>query len=191
MSLQLWVVRHGSTAWSDAGRLNGWTDVPLNERGRGQAATLARSLSESTFAGVWTSDLRRSMETARLVRPDAVPDPRLRELDFGAFEGKSWEGIPNEGRRALARFDGFHAPGGESLADLRSRVLLFVGSLPEGRHLVFTHGGVIRLLLREVGEDSSVAPGGLVRLNEIRGSVIEPMGSPAASPGSGPRPTRR
>lgn len=163
MSIRLWLVRHGSTDWSDAGRLSGWTDVRLNDRGRLQSRSLAGRLDGTEFAGIWSSDLARSMETARLAAGGAVPDPRLRELDFGDLEGRRWEEIPPEAQDALAAFDGFEAPGGESVAERRSRVLQFVEALPGGDHLVFTHGGVIRLLLRQAGDDRRVLPGELVQ----------------------------
>jgi broad specificity phosphatase PhoE len=165
MSARLWLVRHGATDWSDAGRLNGWTDVPLNERGRAQATWLAGQLKGREFAGVWSSDLARAEETARLVLGQPVPDRRLRELDFGALEGRRWEEISAEVQRALITFDGFEAPEGESVAELDSRVFRFLQELPRGEHLVVTHGGVIRTLLRRSGNDLQPAPGELVRLN--------------------------
>jgi probable phosphoglycerate mutase len=164
ISAWLWLVRHGATDWSDAGRLNGWTDVPLNERGRLQARRLEGALAGKSFAGVWTSDLSRSTETAHLAAFGAVTDERLRELDFGELEGKTWDECPPDAREALLAFDDFEAPGGEAVTNLRRRVHEFAARLGEGDHLVFTHGGVIRLLLREAGRDSSIAPGGLVRL---------------------------
>lgn len=168
MSVRLWLVRHGSTDWSDAGRLNGWTDIPLNDRGKRQATSLRARLAGMAFAGVWSSDLVRAMETARLAAGGAVPDPRLRELDFGALEGKRWADIPEAAQRALLAFDGFEAPGGESVADLAVRIHRFVEGLLDGDHLVFTHGGVIRLLLRRAADDRRVAPGELVH------PVLEP-----------------
>lgn len=164
MSPRLWLVRHGSTDWSDAGRLNGWTNVPLNDRGRLQAESLAERLLGGAFAGVWSSHLTRAKETARLAAGEPMVEPRLRELDFGALEGKRWEEIPPEAKYALAAFEGFEAPAGESVADLRSRVLHFVETLPDGEHLLFTHGGVIRLLLREAGPDRQVLPGDVVQV---------------------------
>ncbi len=164
MSARLWVVRHGATDWSEAGRLNGWTDVPLNERGRFQARRLEAKLTGKSFAGIWTSDLSRSIETSHLSVAEGVHDQRLRELDFGELEGRTWEECPPETRKGLLSFDDFKAPGGESVVHLRQRVLEFEMALTEGDHLVFTHGGVIRLLLREAGRDTSVAPGALVRI---------------------------
>jgi probable phosphoglycerate mutase len=117
------------------------------------------------FAVVWTSDLSRSEETARFAAPGAVADSRLREIDFGELEGRIWEECPPEARDALLAFDQFRAPGGESVAEFRRRVHEFLRDLGEGDHLVFTHGGVIRLLLRETGRNAPVAPGALVRLS--------------------------
>jgi len=162
MTVRLWLVRHGATDWSDARRLNGWTDTPLNDRGRLQARSLAERLNARQFARVWSSDLARAAETARLALGEPVLDPRLRELEFGMLEGSRWEDCTADVRGALAAFDDFEAPGGESVAGLRSRVIRFVEELPEGDHLVFTHGGVIRLLLRQTGADRHVLPGGFV-----------------------------
>jgi probable phosphoglycerate mutase len=164
MSVRLWLVRHGATDWSDAGLLNGWTDVPLNERGRLQARSLAERLAGREFAGVWSSDLLRAKDTARLGVGEHKPDRRLRELDFGWLEGRRWEEWPAEVRDALSAFDGFCAPGGESVGELRRRLREFVGALRDGEHLVFTHGGVIRLLLRHEGRDRHVLPGELVQV---------------------------
>ncbi len=177
MSVRLWLVRHGSTDWLEAGRLNGWADVPMNDRGRLQARALARRLAGLTFAGVWSSDLQRAMETARLAAGGAVADPRLREIDFGVLEGRRWEEIPIDSRNALAAFDGFEAPGGESVAHLGARAFAFAAALPEGDHLVFTHGGVIRFLLRQAGRDRRVLPGELVHV------VLGPVGGRASRAG--------
>ena len=159
MSGTLWLVRHGATDWSDAGRLNGWTDVPLNERGRAQAKSLAEPLHGIRFAGVWSSDLRRASETARLAGRGAASDVRLRELNFGTLEGRTWDRCPSDLQESLVAFDGFRAPGGESVVALATRVSRFLEELPDGDHALFTHGGVIRLLLRAAGSDRHMRSG--------------------------------
>jgi 2,3-bisphosphoglycerate-dependent phosphoglycerate mutase len=158
VSRRLWLVRHGETDWSAAGRFNGWTDIPLNMQGRQQASSLARELNERRFVTVWSSDLCRATETARLADTEPVLDRRLRELDFGTLEGRTWAELPPRTRDALIDFDAFAAPGGESVVAMRDRVLEFVHALPAGDHLVFTHGGVIRLLSRE-GIERGARPG--------------------------------
>jgi probable phosphoglycerate mutase len=159
---ELWLVRHGETPASRDQTLAGWADVPLTEHGEEQALALRPLLVGERFDGVWASDLRRAVTTARLAWGEPSQDSRLREMGFGELEGRLWETLEPHVREGLARFEGFAAPGGESFDDLRARVLSFLGGLPAGRHLVFTHGGVVRLLSREVGEDHFVPTGTLL-----------------------------
>ena len=162
---ELWLVRHGETPASKGRTLAGWADVPLTEHGEGQASALRPLLAGERFDGVWSSDLRRAITTARLAWGEPRQDARLREMGFGELEGRPWEGLEPPIREGFARFEGFAAPGGETFEDLRARVLSFLDGLPAGRHLVFTHGGVVRLLSREVGEDHFVPTGTLLVLD--------------------------
>ena len=159
---ELWLVRHGETPASLGRTLAGWADVPLTGRGEEQARALRPVLGGERFEGVWSSDLRRAVATARLARGEPRQDARLREMSFGSLEGQPWETLEARLQEGIARFEGFAAPGGESFDALRSRVLAFVDGLEPGRHLVFTHGGVVRLLSREVGEDHFVPTGTLL-----------------------------
>ena len=164
MTTRLWLVRHAETDWSSTGRLCGWTDVPLNARGRHQARALAWTLAGRRFTSAWSSDLRRSVDTARLSYGNPITDARLRELKFGAIEGSRWAELAPPIQGAMLSFDGFAAPEGETVDALRQRVLAFVAELPPGDHLVFTHGGVMRLLLRQAGIDQSIDPCGVAVL---------------------------
>jgi probable phosphoglycerate mutase len=159
---ELWLVRHGETPASRGRTLAGWSDVPLTEHGEEQARALRPLLAGERFDGVWSSDLRRAVATARLAWGDPRRDGRLREMSFGSLEGQPWETLDPEVQDALARFEGFAAPGGERFDDLRARVLSFLDGLPRGRHLLFAHGGVLRVLSREVGEDRFVPTGTLL-----------------------------
>jgi broad specificity phosphatase PhoE len=128
---RLILVRHAETEWNEAGRYQGWEDPPLSARGHRTAARLARLIEDRAPAveELWSSDLQRAVHTGRLAfgrEPRA--DKRLRELDFGAFSGQTWE--ENElcfGARFLdwvRRPDGEAPPhGGECLADFEARVL--------------------------------------------------------------------
>ena len=194
--MRLVLVRHGATAWSERGRLTGWTDIPLNSRGRDQARQLRRRLG-GPFDSVWSSDLRRAAETARLSVGEARFDRRLRELDFGSIEGAAWASLPEAIRTDLLGFDGFRAPGGESVAELRSRVLGFVDGLGSGTHLLVTHGGVIRTLLRWGGRDVMVRPGDVLELDLAGDGATErplpgrPRGEDAPRPDPLPAGLRR
>jgi len=159
---ELWLVRHGETPASRGRNLAGWADVPLTERGETQASALRPVLASERFDGAWSSDLQRAVATARLAWGEPRQDARLREMSFGTLEGLPWETMDPRLQEGLVRFEGFAAPGGESFDELRARVYSFLDGLGAGRHLVFTHGGVVRLLSREVGEDHFVPTGSLL-----------------------------
>ena len=160
----LHLVRHAETDWNAQARLAGWTDVALTELGRSQASSLRARLGPRPFDHVWSSDLSRAVDTARLAFGEPEQDARLREISFGELEGASWPDLDPVWRRPLAAFDGFAAPGGESLEDLGVRLTGFADSLAPGRHLVFTHGGVIRWFMHGLGDHPFVHNGTLVTL---------------------------
>jgi probable phosphoglycerate mutase len=141
------LVRHGETDAMRDGRYCGWSDPPLNATGRAQSAALTAALGSAPFDRVWSSDLRRCVETAELAGLKPVVDRRLREINFGDLELRVWDDLDEVIQAALLDFDAFEAPGGESMPTFRDRVDAFFDALPAGRHLVITHGGVIRLLL--------------------------------------------
>lgn len=183
-SCTVWLIRHGATEWSQEGRLNGWTDIPLNELGRTQVRELARSIELPPRTTIWTSDLERAAASAALLVTHGSPlkgvtvrsDQRLRELNFGELEGLTWSELDTDTRTALTNFDGFEAPEGESVAALVARVDGFLAELGRheptaGPHVVVTHGGVIRTLLRRGPGDRSVQPAQLVRLSLVEGRV--------------------
>lgn len=152
--LRVTVVRHGSTAWNEAGRFQGWADVPLSERGRQEASLLAARLEGERFDRVIASDLLRARETAEIALP-GVPvetDARLREYDFGAWDGLTWEECEaRDGDRVRRWVDDPAAaapPGGETMAAFEERVAAALGDLPpEGRVLLAVHGGVVHAVL--------------------------------------------
>jgi HAD superfamily hydrolase (TIGR01509 family) len=163
----------------------------LTAEGERQAAALRARLDGQAFDSVWSSDLDRALSTARLAWGEPRADARLREMSFGELEGRSWEALSPEQQGALVRFSGFDTPGGESFEALRSRVLSLVDSLAPGRHLLFTHGGVVRLLSREVGEDSFVPTGTLLVVDwTARRLLSRTDGAGEASQGL-PRPAPR
>ena len=159
--MRLRLVRHGETDWSAQRRYTGHTDVPLNPSGVVQAEAL-RSIADEPYDSVWCSDLTRCVETARLMGVDAVCTPALREFDFGDIEGKRWDDLDEATQRGLLAFDGFEAPEGEAVPDFGQRIDAFVAGLGAGRHLLITHGGVIRHLLRQSGRDEHVPAGSAV-----------------------------
>lgn len=153
-------VRHGETTWNRDTRIQGHTDIDLNEHGRWQAERLAHALREESFAAIYSSDLKRARDTAQAVaqRHDLPvhADIGLRERGFGRFEGHTWDELalryPAETLAWRKRMPDFAPPGGETLVQLRERVVETVLRLAE-RHvgeqiLLVAHGGVLDVLYR-------------------------------------------
>lgn len=161
--LEVYAVRHGETTWNRAGRIQGQKNTGLTELGRQQAQELREDILDLDFDQVFSSDLRRCRETTDLViQGRDLPvgySKRFRERGFGRLEGLSW----NEARRRhpdLIKSRGVQASLMPELeiedhdTTFRTRVLEGLARLqkryPEARRiLLITHGGVIKVLLRE------------------------------------------
>ncbi|MDD2988726.1 MAG: histidine phosphatase family protein [Zoogloea sp.] len=156
MSTRICLVRHGETAWNAERRLQGHTDIPLNDTGLAQAKATAASLAGRQFAAAYASDLLRARQTADAITAhgnlQAVIDARLRERHYGAFQALTYD-------EARARFpDAYHhferrdpefvfPGGGESLRQFAARIHEALQDIAT-RHrdstvLVVTHGGVL------------------------------------------------
>jgi probable phosphoglycerate mutase len=154
------LVRHGETDWNRDGRIQGQTDVPLNERGRDQARQLADTLAGSRFDAVYASNLARARETAEIVAArvglPVIVDEDLRELDFGAWEGLTGDEIRARWPEAFERWASVgleRYDGGESHEQLSTRVLAATRRLAAihqgGEILLVAHGGPLRAILME------------------------------------------
>lgn len=145
-------VRHGRTAWNDAGRMQGRADVPLSEAGRAQVRRwrLPETLAAAQLV---SSPLARARETAALLRADPVSvDDALTEMDWGAWEGETLDGLAalQDGAFAACSARGldFRPPGGESPRDVQQRVIPWlVGLRARTPMLAVTHQGVIRSVM--------------------------------------------
>src|SRR5437660_12621225 len=94
---EVYLARHGETAWSISGQHTGLTDIPLTERGERNARSLAERLRGLSFARVFTSPLRRARRTCELAGFGTAPvDPDLVEFDYGACEGRTTADIREE-----------------------------------------------------------------------------------------------
>lgn len=165
-SVELWLVRHGESTYNAEGRYAGWSDPVLTEAGEAMAGALKERLAGIEFDGIWRSDRIRTRETSRLAGfPEARVDERLREIHFGGLEGLTYFEAGEEWRHRLRSFDDFQAPDGESTADLRARVDSFLADLPDGRHLVFSHGGWIRCVIAACGDSRFPDKAEIVRVD--------------------------
>ena len=136
----LLLVRHGETDWNAEGRLQGYTDRPLNDYGRRQSQALAERLAGDEIAAIYASDLARARETAEIVGARlglaVMLEPGLRERNWG-----SWEGLTGPERDRVEYV-------GEAPEEHAARVIAAVQAIAErhqgGRVVVVTHGGSLR-----------------------------------------------
>lgn len=162
LDVELVVVRHGITAWNQERRYQGQRDIPLLMPDAVPGLdTLKAALAEEAFNAIYASDLTRCRQTLEWVKPAGTTpvfeEPRLRELDFGEYEGRVYDELKEDpGYRAWIDSVGeLKIPGGESAGDLRHRLSAWLDEVAENartqghrRVLAVTHGGVIRELRR-------------------------------------------
>lgn len=196
----LTLIRHGPTEWNAARRFQGRTDLPLSARGREYAEAIAAALREEAIDALYSSDLARAMETASAVaREPAVAvqrDARLREFDFGTWEGLTWNEIvaahPHLAGRGSTAANLYAPPGGESFDDVKARVESFINEM-RSRHsgsriVAVTHAGPLHAVLSVLGLDPPATPrdnlslrftpGGITRIElEARGAHIVELDS--------------
>ena len=145
---RLFLVRHGQTDWSASGQHTGWTDLPLNDTGRRQAALLAARLAPMRFAAVFTSPLVRALDTCRAagLAEEAIVDPDLREWDYGEYEGRTTDEIRETQPGWSIWAD--PVPGGETIDDVAARVDRVIERTlrVEGDVAIFGHGHCLRIL---------------------------------------------
>lgn len=156
------IIRHGETEWNKTGRFQGHSDVPLSAEGRAQAEALGRNLVVDHVDAIYASDLTRAMETAaplaaRFGLP-VIPDVQLRELNFGAWEGRNFNDVNAENPNAMKNFytdpEQADIPESEPFPAFQRRV---AGSVREivarerGKRIVIvSHGASIRILLADI-----------------------------------------
>jgi len=175
---ELVIVRHADTDWTVSGQHTGRTDLPLNDAGRAKALTLGERLGARSFAAVWSSPLRRALETAQLAGFDPRPLAELEEWDYGEYEGLTSEQIDERRPGWDLWRDG--CPGGEDAARVGARADAVISALPpEGDVLVFSHGHMLRVLTARwllldpvAGALFLLAPGGIGFLSHEHGRRV-------------------
>jgi len=152
-------VRHGETVWNTEARYQGQSDTPLTDKGRAQARSLSERLKDEKIDVVYASDLGRTIETAEIIaKPHGLKvlkAPMMRELNFGLWEGMTYEEImqkfPQEYRAWLDDPYNRRPPEGETIGELCGRVSKFLREAatlhPDARIIVVSHAGPIRAVL--------------------------------------------
>jgi probable phosphoglycerate mutase len=146
----IYLVRHGQTDWNKLKKLQGQTDIPLNEVGKQEALSVANSLNNIPLEQIISSDLSRAVETAKIINQNfklpLLTDNRLREVNYGDLEGKEretlspavWETFQNTPEKLNA----------EKLSDVYHRIKSFFDEVDLSKNtLIVTHGGALRLIM--------------------------------------------
>ena len=145
---QIWLARHGETAWSLSGQHTGRTDLPLTERGQKNAELLGKRLARRSFPAVFTSPLQRARRTCEIAgfADSARVEPDLVEWDYGEYEGLTTAQILQRRPDWNLFRDG--CPGGESVAQISARADRAVSKLraANGDVLVFSSGHILRVI---------------------------------------------
>jgi len=167
---RLIAVRHGETDWNVQSRLQGQTDVPLNEQGRRQAACLPAALAHDLPDVIYSSDLARALDTARAVADSlglpVLTDQGLRERHFGLFEGYTYTEVeerwPDDSARWRRREPNFGPDGGETLQGFYDRsvdaLTRIAARHPDSTVMVVAHGGVLDCFYRAASKIALDAP---------------------------------
>lgn len=158
------LVRHGLTDWNAEGRWHGWADIPINEEGKKQVRESAKTLSDIRIDNVYTSALKRNIQTYEEIRDNlglncpVVSTPILNERSYGIYTGKNkWEVEKQLGHEEfikLRRGWNYPIPEGESLQDVYNRIIPFyqttiLSDLKKGKNvLVVSSGNALRSLIK-------------------------------------------
>ena len=146
---EVFLVRHGQTAWSVSGQHTGLTDLPLTPEGRAAAKRLAPRLAGIDFALVLASPLERARSTCELAGLGGrmQTDPDLAEWNYGAYEGLTPEEVHRSAPEWMIFTDG--CPKGESADQVGARVDRVIGRVRAagGAVALFAHGHVFRVFV--------------------------------------------
>ncbi|MWV44366.1 histidine phosphatase family protein [Paenibacillus sp. HJL G12] len=164
--IELVCMRHGSTVWNEQKRYLGHSDLSLSLHGQKELSSARDKLKEMMFDAVYCSDLARCRESLEVVRPDlmanAVYDSALREMDFGKWEGQTYDQLKDWPLYRQWLDDPQHVtpPQGETWDSFERRIAGFLKSMLQSGEqrqtetsafsesvLLVAHGGVIRQMI--------------------------------------------
>lgn len=162
----LYIVRHGETDWNKAGKVQGRTDIPLNERGRYLAEATAEGMKNIPIDLCYTSPLIRAKETAQIIIGEReiplIEEERIAEICFGNCEGMKFRGESadpesEEFQRFFTNPENYvPSKGAESISELYERTGCFLSEiagredLKDSHILVSTHGAAMTALLNRI-----------------------------------------
>lgn len=187
MSGMLVLVRHGESEWNLQGKWTGWTDVSLTEKGASDARKMGELLKDIHFDDVYTSKLKRSIETMQNVLQtqgqagmDYTPVQELNERDYGDYTGMNkWDvkaKVGEEKFNAIRRNFDEPIPNGETLHMVYDRVVpwyqkVALPKLLNGENVLFVaHGNSIRALVKYI---ESISDADIAHFEMVFGTILE------------------
>ncbi len=156
---RFYVTRHGQTEWNLVGRAQGHLNSPLTDLGKRQAAKLGERLKDAKIDVAYCSTTGRTLQTSQIVLADRaieiVQRDQLRELNFGDWEGKSWQEIEQLNPEQLYNLwkdpANYQPDNGEKILELVDRITAEferIGEKHKGETVFVTvHGGVVKALM--------------------------------------------
>lgn len=190
--MEWWLIRHGITSWNAEHRYQGFSDIELLPAPMHGLTSLCEELEGVHFSAIYCSDLLRCRQTLSYVRPDpkdlneVIYDSRLREMNFGEWEGKTYEMLKHLSQYTswIDHPQDYTPPEGESWGQFHDRVFEIYTQLreksrqlqsdchreqEEPKLLIVTHGGVISMLSTFLNAgttfwDTRLAPGEVMKL---------------------------
>jgi alpha-ribazole phosphatase len=157
--MRLILVRHGHTIYNEENRYQGQSDIPLNEKGLEQAKLLRKRFKNEKIEIIFSSDLKRAFQTAEEIvkgrNIKIIKDERLREINYGVFEGLNVEEIKSKYNEILENWWNqpfkTRIPKGEKLKDLEKRVSQFLKEIfNKYKHknvMIVSHSGPLRIIV--------------------------------------------
>lgn len=181
----LYLVRHGETDWNLAKRIQGSTDIPLNDTGRAQATATGKLLARREWDRIVSSPLSRAVETAKLIGAEVGIDevetlPTIVERAYGEAEGLNAQELAERFPLVHSGLDGGDVPGREERAEVAARaipaLIAYADAHPGQKVIVATHGGVIRAVLNTVAAGDESHRGEQVTNGSIHSFLVEEGG---------------
>lgn len=170
--VELWLVRHGETVENSKAILSGWIEAQLSEKGIAQAKTLAPVLAPVHFDAAFVSPLQRAKDTAHYAGMNPTVVEAIKEFSYGDYDGQRLDDIPKQWVDDLFAFNNFKTPNGETIEDVQKRATNFIRTLPNGRYILFCHGGTIRSIVQKLGCDRFLDNGTVIVIDWTHKKII-------------------
>lgn len=171
--LEIYMVRHGETAWNVEKRLQGWLDSPLTEKGISAAKNLGDALRDVHFDAFYCSPSGRAAQTLKvafdhLTEEEVCYDKRLMEINLGNWQGKNFDEIralyPDEYEKYMLSPTAFDRRDGENYQDVYDRVTTFLKEMTEkeqekgdGRRILIVSHGLTLMILQLIFAEEPVS----------------------------------